>query len=312
MRTSLDSKYAKWDRVEEYEPSEEEMDALLSEAELKAKREKKRDELIQKELDGYKEIDEKLKRAEKLPARTSTDYEPRAEPTSWSSGRERRKADESDVRKAREAVGAVEAMLGQLAADEEFQADLRRPAFDTALKHWTNEARLPPSEARALFDEESFEYQQYLKPGLAKITRLQAACRTAGIGVPIDAIRKRRSTIFEPKPKPPTEAEKRLAEKERREKARKEFEEKLMADLPPPQPFSWRKLGRQLVIQLFLMASVMLYFHFVMRPNLEKQIKEAELAHRQTQDADAITFPDDASEYVEIGGAASEATTDEL
>ena len=61
--------YAKFDKLEDYEADSDEEEWRLTEAEKKAKREKKRDALIQHELDGYKAIDEKLKVAEKLPPR---------------------------------------------------------------------------------------------------------------------------------------------------------------------------------------------------------------------------------------------------
>ena len=64
--------YRKFDKIEDYEPDSDEDEWRLSEAEKKAKREKRRDELIQHELDGYKAIDEKLKVAEKLPPAVST------------------------------------------------------------------------------------------------------------------------------------------------------------------------------------------------------------------------------------------------
>ena len=63
--------YRKFDKIEDYEPDSDEDEWRLSEAEKKAKREKRRDELIQHELDGYKAIDEKLKVAEKLPPRVA-------------------------------------------------------------------------------------------------------------------------------------------------------------------------------------------------------------------------------------------------
>lgn len=275
VRTSLDSKYAKWDKVEDYEPDEDEVDAALSEAELKAKREKERDELIQKELDSHKEIDEKLKRAEKLPKVEAAEYVPPVpEATSWSSGRESAGPSAAEKAAYKEKWATIEALLAQLAGDEDFQRDLKRPSFEKALRHWTNEARLPPDEAAKLFDEESFEFRQVIRPGLTKLSRLQAACRAAGIGVPIEALRKGRTTVYEPPPKPPTEEEKREIEKKKRQKAREDFERAVMADLPERQPFSWKKLGRQLLIQILLMSGIMLYFHFVMRPDFEKKMEQ--------------------------------------
>lgn len=296
MSSTLDEKYSKWEHVEEYEMSEDEMDAMLSESELKAKREKKRDELIQKELDGYKEIDEKLKRAEKLPKRVADDYEEPKGPTSWSSGRESKKIEA----KNEDAWRAVEALLSSLASDEDFQRDMKRPSFDKALRHWTNEKRLPPDEAHQLFDEDSFEFRQFIKPGLAKLSRLQAACRAAGIGVPVDALREGRGTVFKKKPpsqpKPLTEEEKKAIEKERERKARKDFEDRIMADLPPREPFSWKKFARQLALQVVLLGCAMIYFHFYMKPDIEKKIAQAA---DSSSNEDEFRLDDD--EIVEIG-----------
>jgi len=337
---SLAAKYRAFDRLEDSDDEEDKDAWRLSEAEIKARREKKRDALIQKELDAYKEIDAKLERAAKLPALRAEPgyYTPPTEAGSWSEGR-----DDSDAAAAkkkgpassssetlssrdREALDAkvrdVEAVLAQLAADADFQTDLRRPSLQTAIKHWTNEQRLPRAQALALFDEDSFEFRQFLKPALDKIARLQSACHRAAIGVPIDAVLKGRATIFEkppvprphpddvreaeePAPRELTAAERKAEEKRKRDAALKDFEAKIMEGLPPPEPFSWRKLGRQLVIQLGFMAVVLAYFHFVMRPKLEKQLLEAQHAQEAKDRAAEMDFPFQASsdgEEAELGG----------
>ena len=161
-------------------------------------------------------------------------------------------------------ITCIEAILGQLVDDDEFQRDLARPALVAAIKHWTNEKRLPMDEANALFSEESVEYRMYLKPALAKIMRLSTACKRAGIGVPIDAVLKRRKTIWErpppPPPKPePTPEERKKLEKEARDKQYKKWEKKLFKDLPEPEPFSWKKLFKQCALQIAIMTLAMLY-----------------------------------------------------
>ena len=296
--SSLGEKYAKFDELDEYEPEEGEDDWKLSDAEIKAKKEKKRDELIQKELDAYKEIDEKLKRAEKLPP-LKGEEEKKKDVGSWSEGRERQKKGLTEAQKDKFRV--VEHVLTQLAADDEFQNDLKRPALQKAIKHWTNEARLSKDECDDLFDEDSFEFQQFLKPALAKISRLEAASKAAGIGVPIDAVRARRTTIFEVK-NPKKEPEKQLTEAEQREKVRKEFEDRIMADIPPPQPFSWKRLIRQLLFQMAFMGCTLIYFHFVMKPKLADQVAELEkqAAADHSSPVDPLSFPDDHGE-VDLG-----------
>mmetsp|Transcript_13985 Transcript_13985/g.42297 ORF Transcript_13985/g.42297 Transcript_13985/m.42297 type:complete len:315 (+) Transcript_13985:27-971(+) len=277
---TLSAKYAKWSKVEEYEAEEGEEDWRLSEAELKARREKKRDDLIQSELDKFKEIDEKLARAEKQPALRAEDYEPPKEAGSWSEGRERTKEVLSDAQKS--ALGAVEAVLGQLAADAEFQADVQRPSLQKAIAHWTNARRLPKEDTDELFAEDSSEFQNYLKPALAKISRLQQACQRAGIGVPMDAVLTKRTTIFEPaapkkKPEDTKKATttKTLTEAQKRAQARKDLEERLMSNLPEPEPFSWRKVGKQILWQFVFLGFTLLYFHFVVKPKMEQQVADA-------------------------------------
>ena len=92
--------YSKFDKIGDSDESSDDEDWKLTDAERKAKREKKRDELIEQELASHKAIEEKLKRAEKLPPRRSDDDGPTPEaPAAWSDGRSR---DEKDPAKLRE------------------------------------------------------------------------------------------------------------------------------------------------------------------------------------------------------------------
>ena len=284
--------YRKFDKIEDYEPDSDEDEWRLSEAEKKAKREKRRDELIQHELDGYKAIDEKLKVAEKLPPRVAApgEYAAPDEATDWSEGRKKKvtkKEKEKAKDEIRDHIECIEAILGQLCDDEDFQRDLDRPALDKAIRHWTNEVRLPSDEANELFSEDSYEYRAYLKPALAKIMRLNAACKRAGIGAPIDAVFKRRRTIWErpppaPPPPEPTPEERKQLEKAARDKHYKKWEKKMFKDLPAPEPFSWKKLLKQCAVQLVVMTGAMLYMKFYMQPKLEADLaKQMEVLEAQ-------------------------------
>ena len=132
--------YSKFDKIGDSDESSDDEDWKLTDEERKAKREKKRDELIEKELASHKAIEEKLKRAEKLPPRRADDEGPTPEaPAAWSDGRSRT---ETDTAKLRERVAAVDGVLGQLADDADFQADLKRPTVQKAINHWTNSCLL--------------------------------------------------------------------------------------------------------------------------------------------------------------------------
>lgn len=100
---------------------------------------------------------------------------------SWSSGRE--KAEPAvDPAKAAERVKQVNAVLKKIADDEVFQDDLKLPNVQKALRHWTNQNRLPPEEALALQDDRDVVYV------LQKFQMLQAVCREALMPVPLDAV----------------------------------------------------------------------------------------------------------------------------
>ncbi|KAJ1455413.1 hypothetical protein M885DRAFT_520352 [Pelagophyceae sp. CCMP2097] len=279
--------YSRFDKLDDYEADSDEEDWKLSEAALKAKRDAKKDAMIKKELAGYEEIEEKLKRAEKLPALKAKEgeYSAAAEVAPWSAGRAQDARDVADAARRkgdrqRECFRAAEAVLSQFADDATFQADLKRPCVDRAIRHWTNESRLPKDEAQALFAEDSFDYSQYLRPALAKLTRLQAACTGAGIGVPIESVFKGRRTVFEPRPEPEPE----LTEAEKTAKARKDWEDAVFKDMPPAEPFSWRKLGKQLALQLVVMGVCMLYFKFYVAPGLQDDLASLQAGEAAAQE----------------------------
>jgi len=265
--------YSRFDKVQDSdEESVEEW--RLSEAEIKARKEAKREAAVQKELRSYEEIDEKLARAEKLPPRKA-EVEPARAPVatgSWSEDRDLLADTDAEKRrdraKLRQAYRAVEGVLGQMADDGDFQADLKRPSVVKAIKHWTNEARLPPDEAQELFDEQSKDFQFHLKPVLGKLNRLSAACRAAGFGVPMDAVWTARRHPFEKKPEDYAAAAPAPAAPPAKTK-RQKAEEAFLKDLPPPTPFTWRAFLRQMAIQFLVMSVVALAFKFHVEPKLE-------------------------------------------
>lgn len=279
--------YSKFDKLEDYEPDSDEEDWKLSESEKKSKQEKKRDALIQHELDGYKLIDEKLAIAERLPPRLASagEYTPIKEATNWSEGRKPKKKEKEKAKDiVQDQIKCIEAVLGQLCDDKDFQRDLSRVSLMKAIRHWTNENRLPRAEANELFSEDSIEYRTYLRPALAKIMRLSAACKHAGIGVPINAIFKRRRTIWDPPPPlpEPTPEERKNLDKEAHDKQYNDWEKKMFKDLPSPKPFSLKKLVKQCAIQLMVMAGAMLYMKFYMQPKLEADlVKQMKILEQQ-------------------------------
>lgn len=114
--------------------------------------------------------------------------------------------------------------------------------------------------------------------------RLSAACKQAGIGVPINAIFKRRRTIWDPPPSlpEPTPEERKKLEKEAHDKQYNDWEKNMFKDLPSPKPFSLKKLLKQCAIQLMVMAGAMLYMKFYMQPKLEADlVKQMKILEQQ-------------------------------
>jgi hypothetical protein len=102
------------------------------------------------------------------------------------------KKNEANARK-QAAIGRVEEAMVALKQDEFFQTDLKDPAVIRAINHWTGKQRLPPAEANKFQDN----YQ--VMAVLQKVRRLQATCRDAGFGVPLDRVLKGEVTLgFDP------------------------------------------------------------------------------------------------------------------
>ena len=260
--------YSKFDKIGDSDESSDDEDWKLTDAERKAKRERKRDELIEKELASHKAIEEKLKRAEQLPPRRSDDEGPTPEaPAAWSDGRSR--TENGDRAKLRERVAAVDGVLGQLADDADFQSDLKRPTVQKAINHWTNRARLKGPEAQELFGDASPEAPR-LRSVLAKISRLSAACKAAGMPVPIDRVLAGRRVAFDP-PAP-------------KSKEAPALDEYGLPPLPPPTPFSWRRFLRQLAVQMSCLLVSLVVVKTWIEPRLLRQLDERMAAERAELD----------------------------
>ncbi|TFJ84673.1 hypothetical protein NSK_004137 [Nannochloropsis salina CCMP1776] len=84
---------------------------------------------------------------------------------------------------------AVNGLLAKLASDSDFQDDLRQPQVRVALKHWTNENRLPALQAEKLMKD----YR--VLAVLQKLKSLQTACQRAGMAVPLDAVLRQEGSL---------------------------------------------------------------------------------------------------------------------
>lgn len=265
--------YSKFDTIgaSDDDDSDEE-DWRLTDAERKAKKEKRRDALIEEELASHKAIEEKLKRAEKLPPRIEPTATAAPAPTAWSEGRAGRAV--ADAGKLRERFAAIDGVLGQLADDAEFQVDLQRPTVRKAIEHWTNRARLPPPEAQELFGEASPEAPR-LRHVLAKISRISTACKAAGVPVPIDRVLTGRRTAFDPPKKGPA------------------LDEYGLPPLPPPTPFSWRSFLRQLAVQLSCLVCSLIVVKVWLEPHLLKQqLERLAAAQAKLDPASEVVYGD--------------------
>lgn len=89
----------------------------------------------------------------------------------------------------RQLIASVDGLLGALARDDDFHDDLATPSVQKAMKHWTGECRLPAEEAQRF--EDDFRVMAVLR----KIAKLQQACRALRIGVPMDHIAAKRTSL---------------------------------------------------------------------------------------------------------------------
>ena len=56
----------------------------------------------------------------------------------------------------------------------------------------------------------------------------------------------------------------------------------MFKNLPPPEPFSWKKLLKQCAVQLIVMAGAVLYMKFYMQPKLEADLaKQMKILEQQ-------------------------------
>lgn len=91
--------------------------------------------------------------------------------------------------RVRQLVASVDGLLAALARDEDFHDDLATPSVQKAMKHWTGECRLSPEEAQGF--EDDFRVMAVLR----KIAKLQQACRALRMGIPMDHVTCRRSSL---------------------------------------------------------------------------------------------------------------------
>jgi hypothetical protein len=106
----------------------------------------------------------------------------------WSENRNKSK-DKVDPKVVSEKIYQINAVLNKLAGDEDFQDDLKLPIVQKALKHWTNQHRLPPEEALKLQDNRDVVYV------LQRFQIIQTVCREARISVPMDLILSRSAQL---------------------------------------------------------------------------------------------------------------------
>jgi hypothetical protein len=91
--------------------------------------------------------------------------------------------------RVRQLVASVDGLLAALARDEDFHDDLATPSVQKAMKHWTGEHRLSAEEAQGF--EDDFQVMAVLR----KIAKLQQACRALRMGIPMDHVTYRRTSL---------------------------------------------------------------------------------------------------------------------
>ena len=108
---------------------------------------------------------------------------------SWSSNRPKGSSGPTKEQK-KDALRFLNGELNILAQDEDLHADLRLPAVQIALKHWTGEKRLSPEDAAKVTSNASVQLV------FKKIVRLQQICQTYGnMPVPFDHVVQRKRAL---------------------------------------------------------------------------------------------------------------------
>ena len=108
--------------------------------------------------------------------------------SSWS---DREKEKGPSTEKIKKGISEVNGVLNHLANDRNLHDDLQDPTVKVALMHWTGEKRLDPNSEVVL----GFQDNYRIMSTLGKIQRLQAACRSLGIGVPFDHVVQRKPEL---------------------------------------------------------------------------------------------------------------------
>eukprot|EP01031_Cornospumella_fuschlensis_P036847 gene36847-44697_t len=99
----------------------------------------------------------------------------------WSENRSGSKP-KASITAIEEKIRNINAVFEKLAKDEDFQDDLKLPIVEKALKHWTNQNRLPPEEAMKLQEHRRVVYV------LQRFQMIQSVCRDALVPIPLDLI----------------------------------------------------------------------------------------------------------------------------
>ncbi len=88
-----------------------------------------------------------------------------------------------------ETLRHVNAVLLKLSKDEDLHDDLKLPAVQAAIDHWTNRNRLDPEKAQLLQNNRRVIYV------LQQFQLLQNVCHSAGMPVPLDHLLLRKSEL---------------------------------------------------------------------------------------------------------------------
>ncbi len=98
--------------------------------------------------------------------------------SSWSENRTKAEGWSKDVKNHK--ITQINGVLTMLSKDDDLHDDLKLPIVNAAIKHWTNQVRLPP--------EESAKFQEHRRVMyvLQRFQILQSVCTEACIPVPLD------------------------------------------------------------------------------------------------------------------------------
>ena len=108
---------------------------------------------------------------------------------SWATGADRESESTLTEEQINYYVTAINGILGQFSRDSDLQEDLEETEVKAAIKHWTGEKRLPAEEAMR------FQDNYRIMGVMRKIQKLQQACKSLGIAVPLDHVVHKREIV---------------------------------------------------------------------------------------------------------------------